>query len=101
MWWIWGAGGVVLFVSGFAVVAGPRRRQRATERRVAWSAARAAIATAAVSRDAAGTRAERDAEATELLRRAEAIAAARGGPDAAHEATELARAAERMWRADD
>ena len=96
--WIWGIGAVVLFVSGFAMIAGPRLRARATERRVAWSAARAAIAAASVSRDAAGPHAGSDAEATGLLRRAEAIAAARGGPDAAREAAELARSADRRWR---
>jgi hypothetical protein len=98
VWWIWGIGGLVLFASGFAMIAVPRRRARLVERRVAWSAAHAAIATAGVSRDAAGPLGERDDEATELLRRAETIAAARGGRDAAREAAELARAADRRWR---
>ncbi|GLY07991.1 MULTISPECIES: DUF6403 family protein [Actinoplanes] len=98
MWLIWGIGAVVLVGSGYAAVAVPRLRERALQRRVAWSTAHAAITAASISRDAAGAGAPRDAEATGLLRRAETIAAARGGPDAAREATDLAETADRMWR---
>ncbi|WP_430785271.1 DUF6403 family protein [Actinoplanes sp. G11-F43] len=94
MWWIWAAGTVVLFGSGFAMIAVPRLRERAVQRRVAWSEAHTAIATAMISRDAARTD---DPEATEMLHRAEMIAAARGGPDAAREAAGLARRADRIW----
>ncbi|SDT32286.1 hypothetical protein SAMN04489716_3289 [Actinoplanes derwentensis] len=86
---------VVLFGAGYAMIAVPRLRARAMARRVAWSATHTAIAAAQVSRDAARPG---DDEAAELLRRAESIAAARGGPDAAGEAAELARSADRMWR---
>ena len=96
MWWLWVAGTVVLAGAGFAATAVPRLRLRASSRRTAWSAAHAAIASAGVSRDAC-----RDAvpEAAQLLARAEGIAAGRGGDSAATEAAELARRADRVWRA--
>ncbi|HWS37990.1 MAG TPA: DUF6403 family protein [Actinoplanes sp.] len=97
VWWIWAAGSALLFGAGYAMIAVPRFRERSLRRRIAWSEAHTAIATAAISRDAAGPETPRDAEATELLRRAESIAAARGGPDAANEATALARRADRIW----
>ncbi|MEV4701944.1 DUF6403 family protein [Actinoplanes sp. NPDC049316] len=94
-WW-WTAGVAVLFGAGFAVAAAPRLRAAALDRRTAWSSARAAIATAAVSRDACPARV---AEAEGLLTRAETIAAGRGGVAAARQAGELARQADRLWRA--
>ncbi len=98
VWLIWIVGSLVLFASGFAMIAVPRLRERATHRRVAWSDAHAAIATAAISRDAAEPGTPSDVEATQLLLRAETIASARGGPDAAREAAALARTADGIWR---
>lgn len=95
-WWIWAAGGVVLFAAGFLAVRLPRRQAVALRRRTAWSAARTAIETAGVSRDAAP---ERVPEAEQLLARAELVAARRGGAAAADSATGLARRADELWRA--
>jgi hypothetical protein len=71
-------------------------RSAALQRRTAWSGARAAIGTAAVSRDACPVPV---AEADELLHRAELILAGRGGSAAAGTAAEYARQADRLWRA--
>lgn len=95
MWLIWVSGGVLLVGAGFATALLPRWRAGEQERRVAWSAARAAIDSAAVSRDAATTRVP---EAERLLARAELIAARRGGRAAARSAAEHAGRADRLWR---
>jgi hypothetical protein len=94
---VWLFGGVLLLVAGLLTTLLPRHRQRARERRVAWSTARAAIGSAAVSRDAT---AERVPEAEHLLTRAELLAAAeRGGTTAARTAAAHARRADELWRA--
>lgn len=95
-WWGWGAGIVVLFAAGFAVVFVPWRRAVTERRRAAWSAARTAIETAGVSRDAAPTPVP---EAERLLTRAELVAARHGGMAAADSAAGLAHEADRLWRA--
>ena len=95
-WPIWTVGAVLLVGAGFAAVAVPRLRAGRLHRRVAWSAARAAIGTAAVSRDACPVPV---AEADQLLSRAELIAAHRGGRAAAQSAAEYARRADDLWRA--
>ncbi|UQU67891.1 DUF6403 family protein [Couchioplanes caeruleus] len=95
MGWVWAVGGVVLLGAGFLVAAVPRLRATALERRTEWSAARAGIATAAVSRDACAGRVP---EAEALLARAEAITAGRGGATAAREAAGLAHRADLLWR---
>ena len=94
-WLGWTAGGLLLLAAGFGAVVVPQRRAAALARRTAWSAARAAIDTAAVSRDACGTAV---AEAEQLLAQAELIAARRGGRDAADTAAGCARRADRLWR---
>lgn len=96
MWWIWLTGAVLLVAAGAATTLVPRWQARERDRRVAWSAARAAIDSAAVSRDAAGSRV---AEAERLLRQAELIAAEHGGPDAARQAARYAERADLLWRA--
>jgi hypothetical protein len=95
-WLIWGVAGVVILVAGFGVALVPRLRARASDREVAWSTARAAIESAAVSRDAC---ADRQAAAEEALARAEAIVVNGGGARAARTATEHAERADRLWRA--
>ena len=95
-WWVWLAGIVVLFGSGFLAVRLPHRRADVLRRRTAWSTARTAIETATVSRDALRTRLP---EAEQLLARAESVAGRRGGASAADSATDLARRADRLWRA--
>ena len=95
-WLIWLIGFALVFAAGFATVLVPRRRASARDRQTAWSAARAAIDTASVSRDAAPARV---AEAEQLLARAESIAAARGGRAAADQAADCAQQADRLWRA--
>ncbi|MFV2111199.1 DUF6403 family protein [Micromonospora sp. LOL_025] len=92
---VWLVGGVLLVGAGFATTLLPRWRARGREQRTAWSTARAAIDSAAVSRDAAPTRVP---EAERLLARAEAIAAGGGGASAARAAAEHAREADRLWR---
>jgi hypothetical protein len=95
-WFGWLIGVVVLAVAGFAASLLPRRRAQAVASRTAWSAARAAIETAGVSRDAVPVEVP---EAERLLMRAELIAARRGGPMAAESAAEFARQADQLWRA--
>ncbi|PXY19383.1 DUF6403 family protein [Prauserella muralis] len=94
-WLGWLAGVLGLVAAGFGAVLLPRRRARAGGRATAWSTARSAIDIAAVSRDACPARV---AEAEHLLARAESLAADRGGVAAAHQATEYARRADRLWR---
>lgn len=95
-WMIWLAGSVLLVASGVLSVMFPRYRLRAQLRQAAWSAARAAITVAEISRDAASGR---SSEAEQLLAEAEAIAAAGGGRGAARAAARYARRADRLWRA--
>ncbi|MFY1624398.1 DUF6403 family protein [Micromonospora sp. HUAS LYJ1] len=91
----WLAGAVLLVAAGVATTLLPHRRAHAEQRRTAWSAARAAIDSAAVSRDATPGRVP---EAERLLTRAESLAGRRGGVDAARAAAEHARQADRLWR---
>jgi hypothetical protein len=95
-WPIWIVGVVVLAGAGFAAVAVPRLRAGELHRRTAWSAARAAIETAGVSRDACPVPV---AEAEHLLTQAELIAGRRGGRAAAQTATGYAEQADSLWRA--
>lgn len=95
-WLIWVSGAVLLVAAGFGAAYLPRVRQRDLRRRTAWSAARAAVDSASVSRDATP---HEVAEADELFARAELLVAARGGADAAGEATDCAARADRLWRA--
>jgi len=95
-WVIWLAGALLLVGAGFATAYVPRRRAADLRARVAWSTARAAIDSATISRDAC--RADLP-EADDLLHRAESLASASGGADAADEAAECARRADRLWRA--
>ncbi|WP_328343975.1 DUF6403 family protein [Micromonospora sp. NBC_00421] len=92
---LWLVGAVLLVGAGIATTLLPRRRVRAEQRRTAWSAARAAIDSAAVSRDAAPVPVP---EAERLFARAESLAGGRGGTDAARAAAEHARRADRLWR---
>jgi hypothetical protein len=93
--WVWVVGALLLVVAAFGVGYLPRTRSRALRQRTAWSAARAAIDSATISRDAAG----HDVPAAEdLLARAELLAAGRGGVVAAEEAADCAQRADRMWR---
>jgi hypothetical protein len=94
-WLIWAGGGAVLLAAGFGSALVPRLRDRRRARRVAWSTARAAISSAAISRDAAEVPVP---EADRLLARAELLAADRGGDAAARSATEYARQADQLWR---
>lgn len=94
-WMVWTLGTAVLLAAGFWTTYAPRRRAALLRSREAWSAARAAIDSAGVSRDACPV----DVDAAhELLRRAELIAAAGGGRRAADEAEDCARQADLLWR---
>ncbi|WP_410620845.1 DUF6403 family protein [Amycolatopsis sp. cmx-8-4] len=95
-WVVWVVAAALVVVAGAGVVAVPRLRDRDLRRRTAWSAARAAIDSAAVSRDAATTS---QPEAEQLLARAETLAAAHGGPRAAESAHDHAVRADELWRA--
>lgn len=95
-WLTWLIAAAVLVAAGFLVVALPRWRAHDMRRRTAWSAARAAIESASVSRDAAAGRHD---EAEQLLTRAESIAAHRGGTRAARSAQRFAEQADALWRA--
>ncbi|HLU46289.1 MAG TPA: DUF6403 family protein [Natronosporangium sp.] len=92
---VWVLGGAVLLAAGFVPVFLPRLRARRWRRRVAWSTARAAIASAVISRDAAPCRVP---EAEVLLTRAQWLAAHRGGAAAARSAAAYAQRADRLWR---
>ena len=94
MWLMWVVSAVVLVGAGAAGVLLPRRRARAERDRTAWSTARAAVAMAEVSRDAAGE----VPEAEHLLTRAERLIADGGGARAAEAATGYARHADRLGR---
>jgi hypothetical protein len=95
-WVVWVLAAVLVAVAGAGVIAVPRLRDRDLRRRTAWSAAAAAIGSAAVSRDAATTS---QPEAEQLLTRAETIAAAHGGARAAEAARDHAVRADALWRA--
>lgn len=95
MIWVWAGGAVLLVAAGFGVTYLPRARSRALRRRTAWSAARAAIDSAAVSRDAAPHDVP---EAGDLFARAELLTAGGGGEAAAEEAADCAERADRLWR---
>ena len=95
-WPIWMVGVVLLLGAGFAAVVVPRLRAGKLHRRTAWSAARAAISTATVSRDACPAPVP---EADHLLTQAELIAGRRGGHAAAQTAAGYARRADDLWRA--
>jgi hypothetical protein len=95
-WPIWVVGAALLLAAGFGAAYLPRTRARDLRRRTAWSTARAALDSAAVSRDAA---ARPVPDADELFTRAELLAAARGGAGAATEAADCAARADRLWRA--
>ena len=85
-------GVVLLAAAGFGVAYLPRARARDLRRRTAWSAARAAITSATISRDAAPHEVPR---ADELLARAESVT---GGAGAAEEAADCARKADQLYR---
>jgi uncharacterized protein DUF6403 len=93
-WLVWVVGAVVLVAAGFGAAYLPRARDRDERAGTGWSAARAAVASAAVSRDAA----REVPEADDLFARAELLIAGQGGPDAAAEATDCATRADRLWR---
>ena len=94
MIWLWVVGVVLLVAAGFGAVYLPRTRSRSLRRRTAWSAARAAITSATISRDAAP---HDVARADELLARAESLT---GGLAAAQEAADCATEADRLYRED-
>lgn len=95
MHWVWVVGVVVLVAAGVVGTYLPRSRARWVGRRTAWSAARAAIVSASISRDAA---AREVLEAEELLSRAELLVAGGGGVAVAREAAGCATRADRLWR---
>lgn len=94
-WLVWVVGAVVLVAAGFGAAYLPRARDRDERAGTGWSAARAAVASASVSREAA---AREVPEADDLFARAELLIAGQGGPDAAAEATDCATRADRLWR---
>ncbi|MDG4765039.1 DUF6403 family protein [Solwaraspora sp. WMMD406] len=94
-WLVWPVGAALLVAAGLSTTWLPRRRARRRVSRTAWSAARAAIDSATISRDAARVRIP---EAERLLAQAESIAADRGGPSAADTATGYAQRADHLWR---
>jgi hypothetical protein len=94
-WLAWVLGVALLAAAGFGVTYLPRARARNLERRTAWSAARAAIDSATVSRDAAP---HDVASADDLLARAKSLVSTQGGVAAAEEATDCATRADRLWR---
>jgi Family of unknown function (DUF6403) len=95
-WPVWLIGGVVLVAAGCAAAVLPRWRARAGTRQAAWTVARSAMESAAISRDAATAPV---VEAEQLLARAQTLAAARGGRSAAEAAAGYARRADELWRA--
>ncbi|GGL19597.1 DUF6403 family protein [Mangrovihabitans endophyticus] len=95
-WLIWPAGVVALFAAGYTAARLPRLRAEREHRRAAWSAARAAIAVARISRDAAATP---QTQADQLLGRAEAATATGGGAATARAAADWAARADGLWRA--
>jgi Family of unknown function (DUF6403) len=95
-WPVWLIGCLALIAAGSATAAVPRWRASAYTRQAAWAAARSAMESAAISRDAATTQV---AEAEQLLAQAQTLAAARGGRSAANTAARYARRADELWRA--
>ncbi len=94
-WLPWVLGVVILVAAGFGAVYLPRRRARGLDERTAWADARAALDSAAISRDAAPLEVP---VADDLYTRAELLIAGRGSVLAAGEATALAEKADRLWR---
>ena len=88
-------GVLLLAAAGFGVTYLPWARARRLGARTAWSAARAAIVSATISRDAVP---HDVARADELLARAESLAASAGGQGAAREAADCATKADRLYR---
>ena len=86
---------MLLVAAGFGAAYLPRVRARQLRARTAWSAARSAMDSAAVSREAVPGEVP---AAEELFARAELLAAGRGGVAAAVEAEDCAVRADRMWR---
>lgn len=94
-WLPWVLGVVVLAAAGFGAAYLPRQRAGDRQQRTAWAAARAALDSAAISRDAT----QHDlAAANDLYARAELLIAGQGGVAAAEEATDCAERADRMWQ---
>jgi hypothetical protein len=94
-WLPWVSGAVLLVLAGFGVTYLPRMRARSAQVGIAWSTARSAMDSAAISRDAAPHEVP---AAGELFARAELLAASRGGAAAAEEAADCAQRADRLWR---
>ncbi len=94
-WLLWVLGAVLLAAAGFGAAFLPRWRARDLRHRTAWSAARAALDSAAISRDAAPGDVP---AAADLFTRAELLVAGRGGVAAAEEAADLAARADRLWQ---
>lgn len=94
-WLPWVLGVAVLAAAGFGAAYLPRRRARNLQDRTAWSTARAALDSAAISRDAT---AHHVPAADELFARAELLVAGHGGTAAAAEAADCAERADRLWR---
>lgn len=94
-WLIWLVGIVVLVAVGFAAAFVPQARRRRLRGDEAWAAARSAIETAVIRREACEATVP---EAEDLLARAEASAAEGGGPGAAQRAERDARRAGSLWR---
>jgi hypothetical protein len=94
-WLPWVLGVVLLAAAGFLAAYLPRLRARGLRDRTALAGARAALDSAAISRDAAPRPV---AAADELFARAELLVAGRPGVTAAEEAAELAERADRLWR---
>ncbi|WP_123687160.1 DUF6403 family protein [Amycolatopsis thermoflava] len=92
---VWLAAATVLVLAGGGVVLLPRWRDRRRSTGTAWSSARAAVARAQISRDAARTDVE---EAEHLLAKAERLLADGGGTGAAETAEHAARRADQLWR---
>lgn len=96
MWLVWVVGVVVLVVAGMGSVVQVRNGSRRAGRQEAVSTARAAIASAQVSRDASS----HDVPAAdELLDRATLMLADNAGADAADQAAALAGKADLLWQA--
>jgi hypothetical protein len=94
-WLPWVLGVVVLAAAGFGAAYVPRRRNRQLRERTAWADARAALDSAAISRDASLLAVP---VADDLYTRAELLVAGEGGLAAAEEAVVLAEKADRLWQ---
>ncbi|MFJ8812866.1 DUF6403 family protein [Amycolatopsis thermoflava] len=94
-WPVWVISGTALIAAGLGTMLITQRRQRGLVTGTAWSSARAAVARAQISRDAARTDVE---EAEHLLAKAERLLADGGGTGAAETAERAARRADQLWR---